>query len=210
MRFPNSHPERNVSTGACHLSGFSLLEILTVVCVMSLLAGLSIPAISSIGRSQHILKAATDITELLEMARTHARASNARVEVGFGSDAAGLRVVVIAAREGSTFTPVSRVLRFPQVRLDSAMAGGRPSPDIELAGTPEGLLPGFESSGQQFDRIIEFNSRGEARALSTGLSRRIEIGLLPNINGFTPENLKQSFAAIQVLGLSGGIEVFRL
>jgi len=206
------HSNQSVPAGAIGkkcLSGFSLLELLTVICVVSLLAGLSIPAISSIGRSQNVSKAGNEIAELLEMARTHARASNARVEVGFGSDAGGLRVVVIAAREGATFTPVSRILRFSQVRLDSVIPGGRPTPDMDLAGSHAERLSGFEASGQQFDRVIEFNSRGEARALTNGLARRIEIGLLPNVNGSTPDSLKPSYTAIQVAGLSGGVAVFR-
>lgn len=206
MRFHNKKLALKGSICERVIAGFSLLELLAVICVVSLLAGLSIPAISSLGQSQSISKAANDVVGLLEMARTHAKASNTRVEVGFGSDASGLRVV---AREGGTFTAVSRVHRFSKARLDSVTPGGRPSADLELANTTPGMLSGFETSGLQFDRVIEFNSRGEARALTTGLSRRIEIGILPNVNGSTPDVLKPSFTAIQVLGLSGGIEVFR-
>lgn len=190
-------------------SAFSLLELLVVMACIGVVLGISVPAFSSISRSNDNAKSARNVAELLDLARTHAKAANTSVQVGFASDATGLKVAVISGREGTNFTTVSRVHRFPLVRMATIEANGRPEADLDLTPTRGGLLPSFNTAGQTFERVIEFNTRGEARALTSGLSRCIEIGLLPNVNGGTPEPLKKNFGVVQVAGLSGGVAVFR-
>lgn len=185
------------------------MELLVVLAFFGLLLGISVPAVNSIGRGQDTAKSANDIAGLLDLARSHAKSANVRVEVGFSSDASGLQVAVISAREGVTFTSVSRVHRFPRVRLADVADGGRPAADLVLAENRAGFLPSFEFSGKTFDRVIEFNSRGEARALTNGLARCIEIGLLPNVDGMTPAAMQSNSGAVQVAGLSGGVAVYR-
>jgi len=204
-----SHNKNQTHPGGHSFKGFSLLELLVVIACLGLLLGISMPAVNSISRGKDATKTANDIAGLLDLARSYAKSSNVRVEVGFSSDASGLQVAVISAREGTSFTPISRIHRFPQIRLASVADGGRPVADLVLAETRAGFLPSFEMSGRTFDRVIEFNSRGEARALTNGLARRIEIGLLPNINGATPAALQNNSGTVQVAGLSGGVAVYR-
>lgn len=189
-------------------AAFSLLELLVVLAFAGVVLGVSLPAVNSIGRGRDLSKSAQDLAALLDLARAHARSHNVRVEVGFASDASGLHAAVISAREGANFTPVSRVRHFPGVRLASVEGGGRPAADLVLGESRPGSLPSFVQSGLTFDHVLEFNSRGEARAVDNELVRCIEIGLLPNVAGTTPGALTKNFRTVQVAGLSGGVAVF--
>jgi len=84
----------------------------------------------------------------------------------------------------------------------------RPASDVQLSELAGGF-PEFTINGRKFDRVIQFNSRGEARVLTNTLTRVIEIDLFPNVNGETPPALRANVAAIQVAGLSGGVTVYR-
>jgi len=199
-----SPKHRNVS------KGFSLLELLVVIACMCILLGLAVPAFSHFGRAVNTSKSINDVVGLLEFARTYAKASNARVQIGFYSDASGLKVAVISGREIDKFTAITPIRRFPEVRLAVAPTTNRPAADMNLAEASGNVLDAFNMPGQIFDRVIEFNTRGGARVLKDGLVRRIEIGLLPNLNGITPSGMTNQFGAVQINGLSGIVEVFRL
>lgn len=189
----------------------SLIEILTVTAIIGILMGIAVPAMSSLTRSTDVGKNAYEIAELLQMARSHAQANNMLVEVGFHEDESGLSAAVIAARSGGTsFIHLNRVKTFPSVRLDGipATSPERPSADVQLSELSDGF-PKFTVGDRDFDRVIQFNSRGEARVLTNMLTRVIEIDLLPNVGGVTPEALRKNSAAVQVAGLSGGVTVYR-
>lgn len=173
--------------------------------------GLAVPAMSSLTRSTDVGRNAYEIAELLQMARSHAQANNMLVEVGFHEDADGLSAAVIAARsDDSSFIQLNRVRTFPSVRLDGIPEASpmRPSADVQLSALSDGF-PKFTVGDRDFDRVIQFNSRGEARVLTNMLTRVIEIDLLPNVGGITPEALRENSAAVQVAGLSGGVTVYR-
>jgi hypothetical protein len=173
--------------------------------------GLAGPSLSSLGRVKNVSSSAQEVAELVEMARSHALANNLTVEIGFNMDAEGLSAVVIADRDGqSNPTPLSRVWHFPAIRLDTVTpsAPERPTADILLSDFSGGF-PKFTLNDRDFDRVIQFNGRGEARVLANAISRLIEIDLLPNIGGRTPESLKSNSAVVQVSGLSGNVAVYR-
>jgi len=191
-------------------SGFTLIELLCVTAIIGILALAITPSLSSLGQKGEMTKSTNNVASLLELACAHAKANNLKVEVGFRSDANGLHAVAVGAREGTDFIPLSKVHRFPKVRL-AAIPGStnRPTADFELAHPMDNAIPGFDFHGEHYPLVIQFNSRGEARALSKGLSRVIEIGLLVNMHGVTPSALEANFGVVQVTGLSGGIVTYR-
>lgn len=94
---------------------FSLIELLSVMAIVGMLAVASVPAMNSINGAGRLSKAATDIGSTLEQARSYAMANNTYVFVGF-SEVDGLssdsgsqtspgtgRVVVVVAssKDGS-------------------------------------------------------------------------------------------------------------
>jgi len=192
-------------------AGFSLIEVLTVTAIVGILMGIAVPALSSLTRSTDVGRSAHEVADLLQLARSHAQANNGLVEIGFHEDKEGLSAAVITGRTGmGAFVQLSKVKKFPSVRLDSIDEDipERPASDVQLSELAGGF-PEFTINGRKFDRVIQFNSRGEARVLTNTLTRVIEIDLFPNVNGETPPALRANVAAIQVAGLSGGVTVYR-
>ena len=72
MKAPRSH---------C-ADAFSLIELLVVIAVMAVLAGIMVPAMSSIKGAGNVTKAAYDIKGILDQARAYAMANNTFVFVG--------------------------------------------------------------------------------------------------------------------------------
>lgn len=157
------------------------------------------------GRGKNISRAAYEIAELLQMARTHAMANNISVEIGFHEDAEGLLAAVIAEREfgENDFVQIGRVRRFPSVRLNPIPANNpvRPVADARISQLADGIA-NFTLGGREFNRVIHFNSRGEAQVARDSLSRVIEVDLIPNVPG-------ANSAAVQVTALAGGVKVYR-
>jgi len=192
-------------------AGFSLIEVLTVTAIVGILMGIAVPALSSLTRSTDVGRTAHEVADLLQLARSHAQANNGLVEIGFHEDKEGLSAAVITGRTGTgSFVQLNKVKRFPSVRLDSISGAipERPPSDVQLSSLSGGF-PEFTINGRKFDRVIQFNSRGEARVLTNTLTRVIEIDLFPNVNGETPPALRANVAAVQVAGLSGGVTVYR-
>jgi prepilin-type N-terminal cleavage/methylation domain-containing protein len=69
-------------------SGFSLVELLMVLAVMSIVTAMSVPMISSIRDSQNVTAATFSVSSALQRARTYAMAHNTYVWVGFYEEAA--------------------------------------------------------------------------------------------------------------------------
>jgi len=63
-------------------AGFTLLELLVVIGVMSLLMALAVPAFNSIGNGANLTKSAYDLEGILNEARTYALANDTYVWVG--------------------------------------------------------------------------------------------------------------------------------
>ena len=62
--------------------GFSLVELLTVLLIISIMSALAITAFTSLGKSDGFANATTTISTLLEQARAYAMANNTYVFVG--------------------------------------------------------------------------------------------------------------------------------
>lgn len=144
--------------------GFSLIELLVVVAILAMLSAIMIPAFTSTGQAGMLSKAASDISGLLEQARTYAMGKNTYVYVGLqevdvitptSADGVGrVAVAVVASQDGArpytnspaplttNITAISKLQYFDNVHLTSASAlnngtnmTGRPAADIDLGGT---------------------------------------------------------------------------
>lgn len=184
-------------------AGFSLVELLLVTAVTGLMLVMTIPAVSSLGRAGNLEKTAADIAGFLELARSHARANNATVDVGFRSTDEGISLVAVTGREGTNFSAISRIRRFPNVRIASVGGGSRPPADFQMGVRTGDEIGGFQAGGESFEHVVQFNSRGEARSLSNSLSRVMEIGIMPR------EPNQANYGVVQVAGLSGDVSIYR-
>lgn len=217
---------RTVST-----RGFSLLEILTVVALMAIVLGVSIPAISGLNNSGKANQTIAEVAGLLEQARQYAVAQNTYVWVVFNTEVVNgadiLHVTVVASRDGTdpqaygavpsgAFDLISRVRSFPQVRLTAAgnftpaQISGLPS----TAGAANALGAGAifnikipeRATTSAFSQSIRFTPSGEARSASSPTDF-IEFGLQPAPTTSTPNT--NNIAAIRVNGLTGQPRVYR-
>lgn len=106
-------------------TAFSLVELLTVVAVISVLITLVSPAISSILGTKGVGRALADVSSLLELAKTEAMSRKTYVFVGLENtvDASGnpeLMMAAVASLDGSAITgdnlvPLTRLVRVPNV-----------------------------------------------------------------------------------------------
>ena len=69
-------------------AGFTLVELLTVLAVMSLITAMSLPVMNAIKDSQNVTLGAVSVSSALQRARTYAMAHDTYVWVGFYEEAA--------------------------------------------------------------------------------------------------------------------------
>lgn len=95
--------------------GFTILELVTVIVIMLLLAALAIPTFNSVQEAFHLTNSTSQIASLLEQARAYAMANNTFVWVAFKeTDAAQsptetpqldgigrIAILVVASRDGT-------------------------------------------------------------------------------------------------------------
>lgn len=193
---------------------FSLIELLVVMALLGILMVLTLPAVTSIQKSNSLTKAGSDIASVLKLARTYAMANNISVWVGFFNSPEGVNIGVISSRVaggGPAASQIARVVLHPNVRIVELPSDERrPDADARLSviGKSEGL-PEFALGSNIFEYVLQFTSRGEAKARQNSLSKRIEIALQHSVDGEVPASMKENYCAVQIGALSGNIGVYR-
>lgn len=211
-------------------SGFSLIELLTVVALMGLTFGLLVPATSGLLGSQRITRATNDLSFLLEYARTEAMTRQTYVWVCFGErkNASGndeLSVVVLASRDGTpdiapaNLRQLSRRLVFENVVL-SETASLRPATRDIVAGlSPDGVVAktdspiDFNSGGVAYGHLLTFSPRGDSTLEASpnrmsGFAGIIDISMRQTRGG-NPPVAEADDAAVYLYGASGRVQVAR-
>ncbi len=185
--FVNLSPSHSFSSNRSHcLLGFSLMELLAAIAIISILAVASQPALSGIMGSRNLSRAAGDVASCLEFARSEAIAKNTFVWVGFTNlsqnGTSNLALSIVASRDGSptssaaNLAPLQRNLRFENIRLATdaeASACGSPLRSLtsDAAGQSAVLNPmsrggrtsaDFTAAQMTFGNTITFTPQGEA------------------------------------------------
>lgn len=217
-------------------SGFSLVELLVVIGVMALLVAFSGPMVGAIKSSNSVNRAASNLSQTMELARAYAMTHNTYVRVALGQVNAGVsgRVTpatvawVIGATDGTLSANSApdmidpskwRPLAKPLIMENFCMYDGTlnaQSPSTVGDAVPSGtdiktFSRNIPSLGTvNFNSIIQFNPSGEACVIQGQTARYIKIACdqpLQPSNATTAQN-KNPFI-LRLSGVNGRIDILR-
>jgi len=213
-------------------AGFSLVELLMVIAVVSVLASFTVPAIMSMSVSQGVTQALNDVSGSLELAKATAMAQNTYVWVGFANatNSVGnseLRIGSVRSNDGSSNTsssnlsPIAKLLRIENVQLTSSpnLVPTALKNLVASAGTGTPVISGtstvsFTVSGQTFSNsVLVISPQGQAILAptvtsTTPFTEEVELAVQPTRGTMVPPSTKDAFV-IWLSGGSGGLRVFR-
>jgi Tfp pilus assembly protein FimT len=189
------------------LAGFTLVELIQVIAIVILLAGLSTQVIRVDTQNADVNAAASNFNGILRNARWEARSKSTFVWLCLkptqANEEKGVRVVMLASRDGTdnadpaNLTPTGSIL----LKRVSLGATGRDTPerlrhDYEEASIdPSGIerLGGStititDGGSQQFsDQIVRYNPHGELSIPGKAAAPILEVLFHPQVTGDIPD-----------------------
>jgi Tfp pilus assembly protein FimT len=212
---------------------FALVELLVVIALMIILTSISLPALSSMSKSQRMNQTVTEVGGVLEQARQYAIAQHTYVWVVFHTRVVDgldrVYVSIVASRDGTdpgvygnvpstSFELVSKVKSFQQIQLKEAGAfTASQVTSLPLTPVVTSLnalsttttfniqLPG-DSTRSPFSQTLVFTPSGEAQNGGSPIDI-IEFALEPAQNKTlsNPDNV----AVVRLNGITGQAFVYR-
>ena len=210
----NDSKNRIVSIRTHHRRGFTLVEMLVVIAVISLLMTAAGPVFDSLTTSQSPGVVASTVSGQLERARQHAISKNTYVWMRLGAVAEepndffiGVYESLDGTNNAANAKGVWTAPRFPNVKLSNALDSSLARPAVSAANqpasaawvrfTPVGeawVIPGLATESRI--KLVPPNTTGT-------LVRWTEFGIQPTRRGQVPDSMKRDVASVQLSGLTG-------
>lgn len=204
-------------------TAFTLLELLVVIAIIAIVAGFVAPATSTWFAGRQIPTALSELSSMLEFARTEAlrRQGYTWVMIGVGSSGGRdvLSVVVVGSADNSAdatvanLKPLSKRFAIENVRLTDASSlgpevGALLPEGVESAGVPAGAAYG--AYGVNHTNFVTFTPTGEALGTlqpngQTGIPRAVDLGLVRTRDAGQPPADNAERGVIRVYGSSGRV-----
>lgn len=128
--------ERSMSFSAPHRAGFTMIELLAVVAIMSILMALVVPSITSVAESSNLTQAGQTLADQVNLARQIASAKNLPVEIRLirrGDVSSGYNAIQLW-----TAQPVGKIVHLPKGMLISEE---KTKLSVALAHAYQGSMP---------------------------------------------------------------------
>jgi prepilin-type N-terminal cleavage/methylation domain-containing protein len=200
-------------------AGFSLVEVLVVIAVISLLLTLAGPLVRQASRGSSPVTIASRVAAELERAKTTAASKNTYVWTYLGplkDDPATLQLVAWESADGTPDPAPANLAsagppqRFENIDLRGDLPAYDDRPEVPAADRPDkAVWLRFSPSGEVHAAPVSATaSPKEPVEVSTGLTRWIELGFQPTRGGTRTTALESDTAVLQIAGLTGQIRRF--
>jgi prepilin-type N-terminal cleavage/methylation domain-containing protein len=219
-----------------HSAGFTLIELLTVMTIVAILGAASMPALRALASAGNTNKAATGLSQTLELARVYAMANSTYVRVvisempaGSGNTTPTLVALTLYSAEGSGSGDMAKPEEWPSLgkplvlhnlkMFDSLNAN---KPDTSLDVTPAGTnvkgtrladftrrIAGLGSGNLTFASTIQFSPSGEATVSEDEPARYIKIAIDQPVGQNGSTALEKNPVIVRLSGTNGSISVLR-
>lgn len=205
--------ERGIKIAACYDSqaGITLIELLTVMTIVIVMAGLTLPAFDLV-KSSRLNLAVEQLEANIREASNHAVSRRVYVWMGLRQEQDGVLVVLVSSGQARSLDPADvRLLSRPVFLKDTRLLRSSDLPDVsgqagdELQegdwGSIDLSLPG--AGPKEFDQLVLFTPQGEASLSEDHLPRWISIAI-----GLGNARIENS-TLIQINGLTSKCVTFR-
>ncbi len=213
---------------------FSLIELLCVVCVMTLLAVLSGPALRALQNAGAVNKAIEELSGTCAVARLYAMTHHTYVRVGIAQVAAGgLRrvpstiVIMLYSADGtlanddatgmadnSKWRLINKALVLNNICVYDSLNASTPDTVDDAKPSATDIASFTRKVGDlgtcTFSAIIQFNAVGEARVSRSEPSRYIKLGMDQPRQASTPDIRRDENPFIlRLSGINGTVNILR-
>lgn len=220
-------------THSCRNFGFSLVELLSVIGIVTVVAAASLPMVASMTKAQNVNSGVQIVGGVLDQARQYAISKNTYVWVVFNMAATNdpsdySSVAILASKSGAdsldwattklsfpgTVSPASDLELVGKVRNLASVRFGD-APTVSIGSLPTETAVAFATvdidiviagATHTFTKAIQFTPTGEAR-MSDALNRYMDLALLPLAVPSHGEAPNQ--AVIRVGGITGKTNIYR-
>ena len=200
-------------------AGFSLVEVLVVIAVISILLTLAGPLVRQASRGSSPVSIASRVAAELERAKTTAASKNTYVWTYLGplkDDPATLQLVAWESTDGTPDPTTANLAsagpaqRFENIDLRGDLPAYADRPEVPTADRPdEAVWLRFSPSGEVHAATVSATaSPKEPAEVTTELTRWIELGFQPTRAGTRTTALEKDTAVLQIAGLTGQIRRF--